>query len=121
MFCSHCGSEVADHAVVCVKCGASVAGRMPPQAATASAGVAPPVQGSTTTIGKSRVAYVLFGVFLGGLGIHNFYAGYAGRGVAQLLVSLLLGWLIVPLLAVYIWVIVEVCTVEQDAYGVPFT
>ncbi|MBQ3218003.1 MAG: TM2 domain-containing protein [Akkermansia sp.] len=25
---------------------------------------------------KSRLAYILLGVFLGSLGIHNFYAGY---------------------------------------------
>lgn len=27
---------------------------------------------------KSRLAYILMGLFLGGLGVHNFYAGYNG-------------------------------------------
>jgi TM2 domain-containing membrane protein YozV len=69
---------------------------------------------------RERVAYVLLGVFLGLLGVHNFYAGYTGRAVAQLLVTLLVGWLVVPLLAVAIWNVVEVVTVTQDGKGVPF-
>jgi TM2 domain-containing membrane protein YozV len=69
---------------------------------------------------KSRVAYILLGLFLGGLGIHNFYAGYTGRAVAQLLITLLTGWLIVPILIVGIWVLIEVITVTSDAQGLPF-
>ena len=68
---------------------------------------------------KSRIAYILLGLFLGGLGIHNFYAGYAGRGVAQLLITLLTGWLIVPLFVVGLWVLIEIIVVSQDAYGRP--
>ena len=67
---------------------------------------------------KSRLAYILLGIFLGGLGVHNFYAGYTGKGVAQLLLSLLsLGFLS---LVVYIWVIIEIITVTKDAKGIPF-
>lgn len=69
---------------------------------------------------KSRTAYILLGIFLGTLGIHNFFAGYTGRGIAQLLTSVLIGWLIIPLLAVWIWVLVEICTVTTDANGMPF-
>ncbi len=70
---------------------------------------------------SSRVAYVLLGLFLGALGVHNFYAGYVGRGIAQLLITIFLFWLIIPLIAVIIWNIVEICTVSQDAKGVAFT
>src|SRR5262249_39341966 len=35
---------------------------------------------------RSRAGYVLLGLFLGCLGVHNFYAGYSGRGAAQLLI-----------------------------------
>ena len=38
---------------------------------------------------KSKLAAGLFGIFLGGLGVHNFYLGYTGKAVAQLLLSLL--------------------------------
>jgi TM2 domain-containing membrane protein YozV len=38
---------------------------------------------------KSKIAAALLAFFLGCLGIHNFYLGYTGRGVAQLLITLL--------------------------------
>lgn len=38
---------------------------------------------------KSALAAGLLGIFLGGLGIHNFYLGRTGLAVAQLLISLL--------------------------------
>ncbi len=34
---------------------------------------------------KSKVAAALLCFFLGGLGIHRFYLGYTGLGIAQLL------------------------------------
>ena len=67
---------------------------------------------------KDRVAYVLLAVFLGGIGIHNFFAGYTSRAVAQLLICLLtcgIGGIVTS-----IWAIVEACTVTQDANGVRF-
>jgi TM2 domain-containing membrane protein YozV len=70
---------------------------------------------------KQRLVYILLALFLGFLGVHNFYAGYTGRAVAQLLISLLVGWLVVPLAAVGIWIIVEIVTVTRDARQVPFT
>ena len=69
---------------------------------------------------KNRVVYILLALFLGSFGIHNFYAGYIGRGLAQLLITLFLFWLIVPLLAVWIWVIVEMIVIDKDAKGVKF-
>lgn len=68
---------------------------------------------------KTRLAYILLGLFLGGLGVHNFYAGYSGKGVAQLLLTLFLWWTFVVPIGVTIWIIVEVCTVDRDAYGNP--
>ena len=38
---------------------------------------------------KSRLAAGLLGIFLGALGIHRFYLGYTGVGVAMLLMTLL--------------------------------
>ncbi|MBM3826158.1 MAG: DUF4339 domain-containing protein [Verrucomicrobia bacterium] len=66
---------------------------------------------------KDRVTYVLLAVLLG-LGIHNFYAGYNTKGIIQLLVSILtcgLGWIFM-----WIWAIIEACTVTKDANGVAF-
>lgn len=66
---------------------------------------------------KSRVAFILLGLFLGGLGIHNFYAGYSGRGAAQLLIIIFTFWLIFPIFIVGIWVIIEIIAIDTDASG----
>ena len=84
---------------------------MPPQQVYMQAASQPP---------KSRIVYILLAFFLGGLGIHNFYAGYTGRGIVQLLITILLAWLIIPAIAVCIWVIIEMIVVTKDASGVPF-
>lgn len=101
MFCRHCGKEVSDKAVICVHCGCSLAAPFDPRA-------------------KNRAVYVVLALFLGCFGIHNFYAGYNGKAVAQLLITLIGGIIIIPILIVWIWVIVEICTVDKDASGVPF-
>ncbi len=67
---------------------------------------------------KERVAYVLLAIFLGNLGIHNFYAGYTSRAVTQLLICLLTCG--IGGIATWIWAIIEAVTVEQDAKGVRF-
>lgn len=36
---------------------------------------------------KSKLAAGLLGIFLGGLGIHNFYLGRTGKGIAQVLLG----------------------------------
>lgn len=69
---------------------------------------------------KKRIHYILLGLFLGGLGVHNFWAGRSGVGIAQLLITLLGCWLIVPTIIVTIWVLIELCTVTTDGKGVPF-
>lgn len=65
----------------------------------------------------SRTAYVLLGLFLGAFGIHNFVAGRVGSGVAQLLITLLTGWLLFPLGIVWLWIIIELIAVDRDGNG----
>lgn len=38
---------------------------------------------------KSKIAAGVLGILLGGLGVHNFYLGYTGKAVAQLLITVL--------------------------------
>ncbi len=68
---------------------------------------------------KSRTTYIVLGIFLGALGVHNFYAGYVGRAVGQLCLTVLtLGYLGV---ISWIWAIIEICIVEKDSTGLNFS
>lgn len=101
-FCPNCGQPVAPSAAVCVSCG--VALQQQPQ-----------------TGSKSKIAAGLLAIFLGQLGIHNFYLGYTKKAVIQLLITLLLSWTFVAPTVVWIWAIVEAVKIFQgklpDANG----
>ena len=70
---------------------------------------------------KSGIIYIILAWFLGITGIHNFYAGYWGRGLAQLCLSLASPWfLFIPLLVVGVWVFGELLFENKGPHGVPF-
>lgn len=84
-YCPHCGENVSPNASVCVKCGSSL------------------VQSGA----KKKLVVLLLAIFVGGLGIHNFYLGYTKNAIIQLVVSLALCWTGVAPLAMFIWAIIE--------------
>ena len=62
--------------------------------------------------------FIILGILLGLLGIHNFYAGYYGRGATQLVLTLTLSWLLyLGTIITGIWVLIELITVKVDADG----
>lgn len=78
---------------------------------------------------KSKVAAGLFGILLGCYGVHNFYLGYTGKAVAQLLMTIfgiLTSYFLIGLFfisAASIWALVEgiviLCSQDyRDARGV---
>ena len=69
MFCSKCGKEISDDAIVCMHCGC------------------PTQNYGRTSQGKSWITALLLCVFLGGLGAHRFYTGHTGIGIIQLLTA----------------------------------
>ena len=73
-FCSNCGTELKDGADVCLKCGKVVKN---------SSNV------DRDPNAKSKIAAGLLGIFLGAFGVHNFYLGYTGKAIAQLLITVL--------------------------------
>lgn len=82
-------------------------------------------QSANDYIPKSRLAYILLALFLGTLGVHNFYAGRTGAGIAQLLITIFSFPLMcvgVGLLTVFIpvvWSLVEIVAVDRDGDGYP--
>lgn len=127
MFCRNCGSPMDPAAAVCIKCGAAKGmgaaycpncGQpiTPGAAVCLSCGSAltPSVDASQQ---KSKLTAGLLAIFLGGLGIHNFYLGYTGKAIAQIVLSLCFG-------LGAIWGFVEgiliLCgKIDKDAKGVP--
>lgn len=71
-FCSNCGNKVEEGQAVCLHCGFSLKD-----------------SASADPNAKSRLVAGLLGIFLGSLGIHNFYLGNKDKAMAQLLISVL--------------------------------
>lgn len=105
-FCQNCGGATDEKAVVCVRCGANLYG---PQQPPYGQPFVPP-----GTVQKSKLAAVLLAFFLGVLGVHNFYLGYTGKGVAQLLITLLSCG--VFSIVSFIWAVVEAIQLLTDSY-----
>ena len=66
---------------------------------------------------KSRWVYVVLGLLFGCVGVHNFYAGYRGMAIAQLLITILTCGFAAPLTVSL--AVVEVCITSKDGDGYP--
>lgn len=96
MHCIHCGAPLTGQ--YCQKCG-KPAGANAPQR-------------------KSKLAAGLLGIFVGGLGVHNFYLGYTSRAIAQLVLTLL-SCGIGSLWGFIEGILILVGTIDRDAEGFP--
>jgi len=118
-FCQNCGAATDPNAVICVTCGVTLANRM------ADAGILQAGAGD-----KSKMAAGILGIVVGGFGVHNFYLGNNGKGVAQLLLTVFgivlscvyIGVFMV--MAAYIWGLIEgvmilTGSIDSDAEGKP--
>ena len=127
MFCRNCGKQIEDNASVCVNCGVAVgqaskycpncgAETLPKAVVCTKCGVslsAPIPEGEQ----KSKLTAGLLGIFVGGLGVHNFYLGYTGKAIAQICLSLCFG-------VGAIWGLIEgimilTGSINKDAKGIP--
>lgn len=119
-FCKHCGKQINATATFCTHCGKS-------QTATASAPKAQPQQPAQPVVQveqKSKLVAGLLAIFLGGLGIHNFYLGYTQKAVIQLIITLVTCWIGVGLFISPIWGLIEgimifTGSIKVDGKGVP--
>lgn len=119
--CAECGQKISRKALACPKCGSptSNAVRVPEHAGYAQVQRPSAAQQGVTLVktARSRGLFVVLGLFLGCLGIHNFYAGYYGRGTAQLIITLALGYFIIGPVITAVWALIEIIAVSVDADG----
>lgn len=131
MFCRNCGTKIQDNQNVCLNCG-NIAGNGSRYCHNCGA-VANDGAVCCTQCGvffsnvaqngqKSKIAAGLLGIFLGAFGIHNFYLGYTGKALAQLLMTLLSCGILG--VASEIWGLVEgimilTGSINTDAKGIP--
>ena len=114
-YCPNCGTELKKDIKFCPNCGRKV-DESSPETSTSN---------DNTSQQKSKIGAGLLGIFLGSLGIHNFYLGYTSKAVCQLLLTLV-GWLacgLGPVIA-STWGLVEgililTGSINQDADGNP--
>ena len=95
-FCQKCGTELKKDDTFCSNCGEKV---------NSSSETTTNVTTSSNGEGKSKIAAGLLGIFLGCFGVHNFYLGYTGKAVAQLLITVLTCFILSPVSA--IWGLIE--------------
>lgn len=140
MKCEYCNNEVPAGKTKCPACGAPAPAQpeQPQPAAqpapggqgyyqgqapviqvfaspAAAPGAAPAAAPAAPASAKSRTVFILLAVFLGSLGIHNFYIGRTLIGVVQLLITLIsFGALS---MVSWIWAIIECIIIKQDSKG----
>jgi len=93
MFCRKCGKEVPADAAFCPSCGTPVR----------TTAMGPGYEPGKTVSPYSRLAALLLCLFLGGLGVHRFYVGKVGTGVAMIFTLGGLGiWALIDLIMIIV-------------------
>ena len=93
MFCHKCGKEVAAETSFCPNCGAALR----------TSAMGPGYRSEKSVSPHSRLAALLLCVFLGGLGVHRFYVGKVGTGVAMIFTLGGLGiWVLIDLIMIVV-------------------
>jgi TM2 domain-containing membrane protein YozV len=94
MFCQNCGKQMPEQATFCPNCGHPAQ-----RPAVTSPGFRPDKPVST----RSRLAALLLCLFLGGLGVHRFYVGKIGTGIAMIFTLGGLGiWVLIDLIMIIV-------------------
>lgn len=129
MYCRNCGNVMNDQAAICVSCGVPVGkgNNYCPMCGDMTNSMAQVCMKCGVNLNaygqqKSKLAAGLFGIFLGMFGVHRFYLGYTGLGLAQVLLTVCsCGIFAIP---VYIWGLIEgililAGSINRDAKGNP--
>ena len=113
MFCKNCGKALEENAKFCPECGAATSDQPAAQATVTHTNGT--VQGQPEQ--KSKLVAGLLGIFIGGLGIHNFYLGYTSKAIIDIVLSLFCG--IGAIWGLIEGIMILTGNVAVDANGVP--
>lgn len=89
MFCKQCGRPIDDGQELCEDCKVKFENTTTQEEPKSEPAQATNTSSSVQPTPKSKIAAGLLGIFLGSFGVHNFYLGYTGKAIAQLLITLL--------------------------------
>lgn len=87
-FCHKCGQEILKEAEICIHCGCRQ-------------------HVSNGAINNTWLVALLLCIFLGCFGAHRFYVGKTGTAITMLLITVLLGWIGIGVLATAIWAFID--------------
>lgn len=79
-FCGNCGYKVIPPRHNCPNCGMILSQG---DRVCSHCGYEIPIQVQPSIHKRSRMVAGLLGIFLGGMGVHNFYLGYSSKGFIQ--------------------------------------
>ncbi len=134
MFCKNCGAEIDPQAAVCVKCGfqngtgsnyCSNCGTQVVPGANVCMNCGHFVNQAPKydpSIQKSKLAAGILGILVGAFGVHNFYLGFTGKAVAQLLISVLtcgVGAAVSGVWGLIEGILILTGSIDKDAKGIP--
>ena len=125
MFCKQCGKQIEDGQELCEECKANAganqtANNQAYQSTSNTYNNANTINNNPNA--KSKIAAGILGILLGSFGVHNFYLGYTGKGIAQLLITLLtcgFGAFISSVCGLIEGILILTGSITTDANGVP--
>ena len=102
-FCSKCGKELDGNPQYCPSCGFQL------------------INVNNNQGQKSKIVAFILALLFGALGMHNFYLGFYGKGISQLLLTVLtcgIGGIISGIWSLYEAVMILTGTIDKDFNGV---
>ena len=126
MYCSHCGSKLSEGSSFCTNCGAKIEDSSNFENKSNQGQQTDSWQQSNENSNvkysdKSKLAAGLLGIFLGGLGIHNFYLGYTGKAVAQLILFFFCAGIVSSIWGFIEGIMILAGSIDRDAQGKKLT
>ena len=97
IYCRECGKKYSDTAAACPKCGYR--------------------EKSDIKVENNIIVYLVLTWFLGFVGIHKFYIGKNGQGIAMLIMGTIGWFLIIPGIVSCVWALVDfiigICNIKK--------